>query len=98
VNLVLPILVLAGAIASTYFFCVRPMRRGDCTMAHGRSPGKSRDDHDATSSSFDADLAEIRQELALLRQSTEVGGHELDGSLIAPLADRVQTDRTIRRQ
>ncbi len=73
-NLVVPALVLVGAVLSTYFFCVRPMRRGECTSMNTLP---TRNDNVTTSSNFDADLVKAREELALLRKRTEVVGHEL---------------------
>jgi preprotein translocase subunit YajC len=74
VNLVVPALVLAAAVLSTYFFCVRPMRRDECTSMNTMPTSN---DHVTTSSNFDADLVKAREELALLRKRTEVIGHGL---------------------
>ncbi|MHB1928917.1 MAG: hypothetical protein ACYCUG_05775 [Acidimicrobiales bacterium] len=68
-SLVVPGLVLAGAIVATYLFCVRPMRRGGCPMtqtaearsAHLEAPG-------TVSPDLDAEMARTRQALAVLRE------------------------------
>ncbi len=74
-SLIVPALALAGAVVSTYFFCVRPMRRGACTMTFTKPPRSSHHDPGAESSTLDADLTRARHELALLRGRTEVSGH-----------------------
>ena len=53
----LPAVVAVAAIALTYLFCIRPMRRGN-TCFHRTSHG-----HDAR----DLELKRIRAELELLR-------------------------------
>jgi hypothetical protein len=75
VSLIVPTLVLAGAVVSTYFFCVRPMRRGSCTTMCTMQSGSSRHGRDTDSSNLDVNLTQARQELALLHKRTEVGGH-----------------------
>lgn len=74
-SLIVPALVLAGTVVSTYFFCVRPMRRGGCTMTFTKSQRSSHHGRGAESSNLDADLTRSRQELALIRGRTEVTGH-----------------------
>ena len=68
-SLVVPGLVLAGAIVATYLFCVRPMRRGGCPMTQ---TAEARSSHLETpalvSRDLDAELARARQELAVLRE------------------------------
>lgn len=73
-SLIVPALVLAGTVVSTYFFCVRPMRRGGCAMSFTRPPRSSHHDRGTESLNLDADLIRARQELALLRGRTEAGG------------------------
>lgn len=73
-SLVVPALVLAGTFVSTYFFCVRPMRRGGCAMSLARPPRSSHHDRGTGSLILDADLIRARRELASLRERTEAGG------------------------
>ncbi len=74
-NLLVPALVLAGAVITTYLFCVRPMRRGGCTMTGTMQSCSSRPDHHSASSDLDAELTQARQELAVLRARAEAGSH-----------------------
>lgn len=54
----LPPLVAAGAIAATYFFCMRPRLRGrGCGMAAGST----------ADTELDRQIAELREELRVLR-------------------------------
>ena len=70
---VLPLLFTAAAGTLTYFFCVRPMRRGHgCHMsppsqAHAHTPGADTRTPDAT----DAEIKRLREEVQFLH-------HELD--------------------
>ena len=50
-------LTAVAAMTATYFFCVRPMRRGSCTM--GGTSG--------TDSEIDRQLTELEDELRALR-------------------------------
>ena len=74
-SLIVRALVLASAVVSTYFLCVRPMRRGSCTTMCTMQSSSSRHDHDINSSNLDVNLTQAREELALLHKRTEVGGH-----------------------
>ncbi len=74
-NLLVPALVLVGAVVATYLFCVRPMRRGGCTMTGTMQSCSSRQDDHTASSDLDAELTRARQELALLRKRAEAGRH-----------------------
>jgi len=68
VSLLVPGLVLAGAVVATYLFCVRPMRRGGCPMTQTAEVRSSHLDAPGTASpDLDAELARARQELAVLR-------------------------------
>lgn len=71
-SLLVPVLVLVGAIVTSYLFCVRPMRRGTCAMSAlaraGRSSSGQVGPVSSVSSVSDAELAQVRQELALLRE------------------------------
>jgi hypothetical protein len=53
-ELLLPASVAIAAVALTYVFCIRPMRRGHCGMASSTSHGRG----------LDQELAEVRAELA----------------------------------
>ena len=68
-SLLLPALVLVGTVMTSYLLCVRPMRRGTCAMsAFARARRSSLDEHVPVSPVSDAELAQVRQELALLRE------------------------------
>jgi len=59
----LPAGILLAAVGLTYFFCVRPMLRGNCaTSASGRS---------STAEELDRALDEARTELTRLRGDAE---------------------------
>lgn len=68
----LPALVAAAAIALTYLFCVRPMRRG-----HGchTMPAET-----TTSTDTDAEIARLREEVHLLRHEAELRGVAATGA------------------
>lgn len=62
----LPASTVIAAVALMYFFCVRPMRRGDCASTTGR-PSSSAD--------LDRALEQARTELTRLRsEATRDGG------------------------
>lgn len=52
--------IFAASVAFTYFFCLRPMKRGRCTMTScvPVSPSMSRE----------AEIAQLRQEIQDLRR------------------------------
>lgn len=60
-TLALPLAVLVASLLLTYFFCIRPMRRGACAM-HPR--GAAGDQHRA------AELKQLRQEIDALRRES----------------------------
>lgn len=49
--------VAVAAIIAVYFFCIRPMRRGNCAMA----PGAQSDPE------LEREIADLREELRVLR-------------------------------
>ncbi|MGH3980431.1 MAG: hypothetical protein ACRDRZ_15735 [Pseudonocardiaceae bacterium] len=49
-------LVAAASLTATWFFCLRPMRRGRCVMS------RNRDDHHLS-----REIAELREEIRVLR-------------------------------
>ncbi|MQA05934.1 MAG: hypothetical protein GEV07_25550 [Streptosporangiales bacterium] len=51
-------LILALAVAATYLFCLRPMRRGECGMA-ATAPDQTRDRQQ--------ELADLRHQVARLQ-------------------------------
>jgi hypothetical protein len=55
---VIAALVAVAAVAATYFFCIRPMRRGHCG-ATGAVSGRDAE--------VDRQIAELREELRVLR-------------------------------
>ena len=68
-SVLVPALVLVGAVVTSYLFCVRPMRRGTCAMSALARPRRSSlDEQVPVSPISDAELAQGRQELALLRE------------------------------
>lgn len=70
-------LVALLAITSTYFFCVRPGMRGRCGMSGG------------TSQQADADrqVAELREELRVLRAQDSLDTGRVPSSRPRPPAD-----------
>ncbi len=89
-DLALSLALLAAAASFTYFFCMRPMRRGrHCLASPGRSgrqpgtgctdAGRGRADDSA------AELASLRQQIEALKTELHVS------------ADDDEVDRTIRR-
>lgn len=72
-SLIVPALVLAGTVGSTYLFCVRPMRRGARTMTCTKSSCSTHHDRGAESADLDADLTQARQELASLHREVPQG-------------------------
>lgn len=59
----LPVVVAIGALALTYLFCLRPMRRGTC-MHRGATPPRTALDREL-------ELARTELELLRLRQRTD---------------------------
>ncbi len=49
-------LIAIAAITATYYFCIRPMRRGECGMATGGNEDER-----------SREIAELREELRILR-------------------------------
>lgn len=72
----LALLVAVAAIAATYFFCVRPMPRGKCGMA------MEEDDRRAVERS--RAIAELREELRILRAEDSPGPGPAPGQGGAP--------------
>lgn len=62
----LPAVVLGAALASTYLFCLRPMRGGGCCSPTAPSP------HGGSPAELDRALQEARQELARQRARCHV--------------------------
>lgn len=50
-------IIAAATIAAVYFFCIRPMRRGNCTSSND----------DAGDAQLDRQVAALREELRILR-------------------------------
>ncbi len=50
-------IIAAATIATVYFFCIRPMRRGNCTSSND----------DAGDAQLDRQVAALREELRILR-------------------------------
>ncbi|MGY4544425.1 hypothetical protein ACVWY0_004370 [Arthrobacter sp. UYNi723] len=65
-ELVLAATVLAASLALTYFFCLRPMRRGRCAMVPNAQAGGQ-----ATAPvDREAEIARLREEIAALKAAT----------------------------
>ncbi len=60
----LPVAVLLASLTATYFFCLRPMRRGNCAI----SPRSSTAGASGVPSADAAELAQLRQQVAALKQ------------------------------
>lgn len=76
-SLLLPALVLSGALAATYLFCVRPMRRGACPMVQMARAERCRKDRPAAAATgLDVELARARQELRVLREQAGAAEHK----------------------
>lgn len=60
----LPMFVLVASLAATYFFCLRPMRRGSCAM----SPRSSNAGASDAPSAHAAELAQLRQQVRALKK------------------------------
>lgn len=58
----LPALTLVAAIALTYLFCIRPMRRGRCAMTPPSGPAPTAEQH-----RLQAEIEAARAQLAALR-------------------------------
>jgi hypothetical protein len=59
-------LVAVAAITAVYFFCIRPMRSGNCAMSGGS----------AENAELDRQIADLREELRVLRaQDSLESGH-----------------------
>ncbi|RAX15283.1 hypothetical protein DC347_18080 [Pseudarthrobacter sp. AG30] len=65
-GLVLAAAVLVASLALTYFFCLRPMRRGRCAMA----PKAQADGHFAAPVDREAEITRLRDEIAALHAAT----------------------------
>ena len=58
-----PLAILAASLSATYFFCLRPMRRGHCAMApRTRTAGAG-----AAPSAYTAELAQLREQVEALK-------------------------------
>lgn len=69
---VLALIVLLLALGSTYFFCVRPMRKGNCAMGQDAScvGAASKDLESGT------EAARLKSEIAALRTQSARPGSE----------------------
>lgn len=68
-ELALPILVALAALTLTYFFCLRPMRRGHCAATPQAGESAERE----------AEIARLRAEVAALR--SDMGQRRDDAAL-----------------
>lgn len=65
-DVTLAVTVLAASLALTYFFCLRPMRRGMCAMApKARTGGQATAPVDR-----EAEIARLREEITALKAAT----------------------------
>lgn len=81
-------LIAIAAIGATYFFCVRPMRHGKCAMSG--STGAPGDPAESTGTQYtetDRQLAELREELRMLRAQDALDGGRVPHSGPVPPAD-----------
>ena len=60
-DLLLPAGIIASSLAMTYFFCIRPMRKGHCAMQGSRNPADTE---------LDLALRQARTELQKIRSAT----------------------------
>lgn len=68
-------LIAVGAITSTYFFCVRPAKHGKCAMSGSSAQPGAVSEHGGTRySDTDRQLAELREELRMLRAQDALDG------------------------
>lgn len=59
----IPLAILVASLSATYFFCLRPMRRGHCAMApRARTAGAH-----VASSAHAAELAQLREQVEALK-------------------------------
>ena len=72
-------LIAVGAIAATYFACVRPMLRG---RGHCAMTGNSGQDVE-----LDRQVAELREELRVLRAQDSLASGQMSSSKPTPPAD-----------
>ncbi|WP_299168245.1 hypothetical protein [uncultured Arthrobacter sp.] len=61
-ELILPVVVLLASLVFTYFFCLRPMRRGQCTL--GR---QARQAGEQTPSAQAEELTRLREQVEALK-------------------------------
>lgn len=67
----LPVAVLIASLTATYFFCLRPMRRGNCAISpRASNPGVS-----TVSPAQTAELAQLREQVAALKQQNAPSRH-----------------------
>lgn len=62
VDVLLPLAAVAAAFTATYFFCMRPMRRGHCAMGQAPQQQNQQAQH------LEHELCAAREELANLRR------------------------------
>lgn len=59
----LPVAVLVASLSATYFFCLRPMQRGNCAMGpQARNAGSGE-----TPSAQATELAQLREQVQALK-------------------------------
>ena len=75
-------LIAVGAICSTYFFCVRPARHGKCAMS-----GSSAQAAGAQDLETDRQLAQLREELRMLRAQDALDAGRVPHARQMPPAD-----------
>ena len=69
--------VAVAAIAATYFFCVRPAMRGRCAMTRTASRDVA----------TDREVAELREELRMLRAQDSLDGGRVRSQPTSPHDD-----------
>lgn len=69
-ELALPVVVLLASLALTYFFCLRPMRRGQCALGRQARPAGEQ-----VPSTQAAELAKLREQVEGLKAGQRESPH-----------------------
>ena len=75
--------IFATSVVFTYFFCLRPMKRGQCAMTSCMPPSKPM--------SREAEIAQLRQEIQGLTEQAEAKKvYEAENIDVSTLAARIR--------
>ena len=76
--------IAVAAIVATYFSCVRPMLRGRCASSGTLGQNTGAQNAETSNPEFDRQVAELREELRMLRAQDALDGGRVPNTKMSP--------------